>query len=162
MTMNVSRFFDYADPSGERHGELVFLPDLPDEGWRKLLSYTNTVRYPAGSMVIREGETDRALYVVTEGTLEVLTPDPRGRAPRRVAMIDTGSVLGEMSFFDGRPRSASIHAVTDSELLRLSLERFEVLAAREPALARAVLFDLGRILAARLRQTSEMMAHAVG
>ena len=162
MTMNVSRYFDYTDPGGERRGDLVFLADLPDEGWHKLLSYTNTVRFPAGGIVIRAGESDRALYIVTAGTLEVLAPAPNGRGEQRVTTIDSGSVLGEVSFFDGRPRSASIRAVTDSELLRLSTERFEILAAREPALARAMLFDLGRILAARLRQTAEMMANAVG
>jgi CRP-like cAMP-binding protein len=71
-----------------------------------------------------------------------------------LAAIEPGTVIGEVAFFDGRPRSAGVRAVTECELFRLSFEAFEVLAAREPALGRAVLLDLGRILAARLRQTN--------
>ncbi|MCA1671302.1 MAG: cyclic nucleotide-binding domain-containing protein [Actinobacteria bacterium] len=68
-----------------------------------------------------------------------------------------GSVFGELSFFDGRPRSALVRAVTDGQLLRLSFDAFEVLSAKEPVLARSVLLDLGRILAARLRSTQAFM-----
>ncbi len=63
-----------------------------------------------------------------------------------------------MAFLDGRPRAATIRALTDGELLRLSFESYEVLAARYAELGRAILLDLGRILAARLRQANEVIA----
>jgi CRP/FNR family transcriptional regulator, cyclic AMP receptor protein len=53
-------------------------------------------------------------------------------------------VLGEVAFLDGGPRSATLFAITDGELLRLRLESFEVLSARDPELGRAILFDLAR------------------
>jgi CRP-like cAMP-binding protein len=65
-----------------------------------------------------------------------------------------GTVVGEQTFLDGRPRSATIRALTDGALVRLSRESFDVLSAREPELARAILLDLGRILSLRLRRTT--------
>jgi CRP-like cAMP-binding protein len=106
---------------------------------------------------VRAGDAQPALYIVASGSLEVLGTDRRGRE-RRVAVIDQGSVFGEQSFFDRLPRSATVRALTDGELRSLTPEAFEVLAAREPDLARMVLLDLGRILSLRLRATSALAA----
>jgi CRP-like cAMP-binding protein len=67
--------------------------------------------------------------------------------------LGPGSVLGEIAFFDGKPRSASVRALTDTELLRLSADAFEVLSTRHPDVGRKILLDLGRVLALRLRHT---------
>ena len=58
----------------------------------------------------------------------------------------------------GGPRSTTLRAVSDGELRRLSLESFDVLAAREPELGRAILLDVARILARRLRATTTVIA----
>ena len=156
--MSFSSFFDYSGTSApDRSDDLTFLGNLSDDGWDKLLGYAQMVRFNAGDIVIREGDTDRALYIVGDGVLELLVPQGGGRGLRRLGTFEAGSVIGEMAFSDARPRSAAIRAVTEAELFRLSLEDFEVLAAREPVLGRTILFDLGRILSARLRQTNAMM-----
>jgi CRP-like cAMP-binding protein len=92
---------------------------------------------------VREGERDRAVYIVLSGRLEALVDPP--------APIDAGTVFGEIAFLDGLPRSSTVRAVEDGEALRLSYAAFEVLAARHPELGRAILLDLGRIVASRLR-----------
>lgn len=156
--MSFSSFFDYSGVAAPEEADgLVFLPDLSDADWAKLLAHTEMYRFVPGDTVIRAGETERALYIVADGTLELLIPQAGGRGLRRLATIAPGAVIGEMTFFDGRPRSATIRAVTECEMFRLSFEEFEVLAARAPALARTILFDLGRILAARLRQTNTLL-----
>ena len=52
--------------------------------------------------------------------------------------------------------------MTDGEMLRLSFDSFQTLAVREPDLAQAMLLDLGRILAIRLRQTDEFIRGWIG
>jgi CRP/FNR family transcriptional regulator, cyclic AMP receptor protein len=99
---------------------------------------------------VRAGDDDRALYLVLSGRLEALV----GGSPS----IDPGSVFGELAFLDGLPRSATVRAVEDGEALRLSFDAFEVLAARHPELGRAILLDLGRIAALRLRRLTEPTA----
>jgi CRP-like cAMP-binding protein len=156
--MDFQSFFDYpGETAADEARQLVFLADLSPEGWGKLLARTGAQRFRAGDVLVRAGDAQPALYIVASGSLEVLGTDRRGRE-RRVAVIDQGSVFGEQSFFDRLPRSATVRALTDGELRSLTPEAFEVLAAREPDLARMVLLDLGRILSLRLRATSALAA----
>lgn len=157
--MSISSFFDYPEGEEREHSEeLVFLAGWGDEEWGKLLEQTQTTRFRAGEMVMRPGDEDRSLYIVAQGSLEVLVGD--GRRPRRIATIEAGDVLGEQAFLDGRERSGSVRALTDVEMLRLSPEGFEALAARDPVLGRSFLFDLARLLSLRLRATTSLVARA--
>ena len=76
--------------------------------------------------------------------------------------IDAPSVVGELAFFDGRPRSATLDAVTDVQVVRLDMESFRRLSAEHPALGEAMLLDLARILALRLRMASDVIASLRG
>jgi len=67
------------------------------------------------------------------------------------------AVVGELAFFDGEPRSATLEALTDVEGARLDEDGFQRLSAAEPALARTMLLELGRVLAGRLRRASELI-----
>jgi CRP/FNR family cyclic AMP-dependent transcriptional regulator len=116
-----------------------------EEDWDVLLDHTETRRLRPGDWLIRAGECDRALYVLSDGRLEAHVP---GLPPRA---IDAPATVGELAFLDGRPRSAGLRALTHGEAERLSYDAFEALAARHPRLARALLLDLGQIVVARLR-----------
>jgi CRP/FNR family transcriptional regulator, cyclic AMP receptor protein len=69
-------------------------------------------------------------------------------------------VIGELSFFDGGARSALVRALTPAVLAELSSAEFESLAAVDAALAMRLLFDLGRILAGRLRAAQRSTSSA--
>jgi CRP/FNR family cyclic AMP-dependent transcriptional regulator len=155
---DLSSFFAYPEGATTERGEgLVFLAERGDGDWGTLLSHCETHRFRAGEVVIRQGEVDRALYIVLGGQLEVLVPLRGGRL-HRLATIEPGSVIGEQAFLDGLPRSATVRATSEGEMLRLSLEAFEVLAAREPELARAILFDHGRLVSIKLRHDDAVIA----
>ncbi len=157
--MDFSSFFDYPESEANTtRDEYVFLPTWRDQEWAKLLEHTETRVFNAGDIVLRAGDNERALYLVAFGSFEVLLS--RGQPERliRFALIETGSVLGEQSFLDGNPRSATIRAVTEGQMFHLGLDAFEIFAAKEPRLARDLLFDLGRILSLRLRQTTAFIA----
>jgi CRP-like cAMP-binding protein len=146
--MGAGSYFDYPGETAEADAVAevaVFLPDMDEEGWERLISYMQARRFGRGQTIIAEGARDRSLYVVADGVIEL-----SGRGPD--VELHAGTVLGETSFFDGRPHDHAVRALTDVDLMMLSPEAFEVLAAREPALARAVLLDLGRLLALRLRR----------
>jgi CRP-like cAMP-binding protein len=147
-------YFDY--PTDEpAESELTFLADRGEEDWQIVLSHTETRRFSTGDEVIRAGDEDRALYLLTEGSLAVAS----GAAFRT---IDAPSVVGEVAFLDGGKRSLTLVATTDGELRRLSLDSFEALAGRHPGLARAMLFELGKIVSLRLRFLTELIEDGVG
>ncbi len=129
-----------------------FLYDWDENDYGKLLLHTDAYHFQTGDVVIRAGEIDRSLYIIVGGELEVVVPSAKEEAPRVVAILQAGSVLGDQAFLDSRPRSAEVRATTDGELLRLRFEEFQHFAKREPELSRSFLFDLGRILSLRLRR----------
>lgn len=140
------RFTSYFDYEGQGSGpsaapSAAFLADLGAADWDRLLTYMDLLRCRAGQTVRRTGEADRALYVVAEGALQAVGP-----AGDTVETVEAGGVAGVATFFLGGPAPDDLRAPVDSEVLRLDFDQFEAMAAREPALARAVLWDLGKLL----------------
>lgn len=140
--------FDYPDGRSAAADEFVFLAHWSDDDWRTLADYTEIRRFRVREVLVRRGDADRSLYILLSGRLEAVVGEG-GRA--RHTPIADGALFGEIAFFDGGPRSADVRALSDGEVLRLGVEQFTALAARHPDVARDILFDLGRLLAARLR-----------
>jgi len=134
-------------------GEALLLPSWRDEDWRQLFRFTSTRRVMAGDALIRRGEPDRTLYFVLHGDLEIIVHSSDGLAMGRVALVGAGSVLGELAFFDGGPRSAGAWAVDGCDVAAMTPDQYAAFEDSSPALARDLLFALGRILAIRLRGT---------
>jgi CRP-like cAMP-binding protein len=148
-------FFDYPSqpPSTSSRVELL-LGDASDEEWAILLKHVRYRQFNPGDTVMTAGSWEQSLYIVLEGQLEVLASRGK-RGYKRIAWVDAGSVIGELSFFDGGARSAMVRAVTPAVLAELSRSEFDALAVASPDLARRLLFDLGRILAQRLRAVQQ-------
>jgi CRP-like cAMP-binding protein len=144
--MDTTGFFDYpSEPSTPvEHGLPGFLSGRGEDDWAMLLDHSETRVFRPGETVLVAGEQDRALYLLVDGWV---------RAPSGV--IHPITTLGEGAFLDGAARAVGVQAMSDGEMLRLSYEGFEALAARNPALGRDILLDLGRILSARLRANGE-------
>jgi CRP-like cAMP-binding protein len=126
--------------------ELPSLLDTLHEDLVKRLSERGFVLdIPDGALLTRQGFSEQEMYVVLGGSFEVLV----GR--RRIAVAGKGDLLGEVAFF--RPsgkRSASIRAVGDSQVLLIRRKFLRELAAKEPALAFDLLFNVAAILSERL------------
>ena len=158
--MDFQTFFDYPTRSAsEAAHDLVFLGTWCQADWEILLAHTETRVFHAGEEVMRAGDDDRSLCLLTSGTLDLLLPQRVGQ-PKRFKSVAAPSVLGELSFVDGQPRSGTLRAVTDGELRRLSFESFEVLSARYPELGRGLLLEVGRMLSQRLRRATDYIAGA--
>jgi CRP/FNR family cyclic AMP-dependent transcriptional regulator len=148
----VSRF--RAGSSLATMGEALLLTHWRDDDWKELFRFIGIRQLPAGEALLRRGEPDRTLYFVLHGELEVIAHSGDGLTLGRVALVPAGSVLGEQAFFDGGPRSAGAWAVDRCEVAAMTPEQFAQFEKSSPALARDLLFALGRILAIRLRRTT--------
>ena len=91
---------------------------------------------PAATVVVREGDTGDALYLIESGTLVVETDAGGGARP--VARLGPGEFFGETALLTGEPRSATVRAESASRLWVLPAQDFRRLVAAEPALDRAV------------------------
>jgi CRP/FNR family transcriptional regulator, cyclic AMP receptor protein len=151
-------FAVFAEEAHEESADLLFMPGATAADWATVFRHAEVRRIGTGLAVVQAGEQDRALYLLTEGSVGVRLPRDEGA----FKTIDAPSVLGELAFFDGRPRSATLDAVTDVEVVRLDVGAFARLSADAPELAQAMLLDLARILALRLRIASEVIAQLRG
>jgi CRP-like cAMP-binding protein len=134
--------------------DVLRLPDWRDEDWKRLFHFTSIRGVKAGDALIRPGEPDQTLYFVLSGEVEVIVRSGDGLSMGRAALVGPGSVLGELAFFDGGPRSAGAWAVRDCEVAAMTPDQYTAFEENSPALARRMLFALGRILAIRLRRTN--------
>lgn len=152
--------FDYpgekggADTSSSLSPSFIFLEDLPAASWKKILAHAEVMHLKPGQIVIGAGEREDSFYILSAGTVEVVIRSAKKETV--LATISEGSVFGEIAFFDGESRSATIRAQTAGSAIRITRESFDRLSSWEPALGRAILFDLGKVLALRLRWTTKL------
>ncbi|HEY0558522.1 MAG TPA: cyclic nucleotide-binding domain-containing protein [Thermoanaerobaculia bacterium] len=74
---------------------------------------------PAGEVLIEQGVPVDALFILLEGKLAVWLESRRG-PERELARLEAGEIVGEMSFVDARPPSATVRALEDSTVFVLS------------------------------------------
>jgi len=102
-------------------------------------------------VVLETGDTQRALYFIASGQVELRSAG----APKKAAptLRGEGEVFGMLSFLDAAPSDigATVAAAAPAELLMLTPETLQQLAAWQPRIAMALLRDLGAHVAARLR-----------
>jgi CRP/FNR family cyclic AMP-dependent transcriptional regulator len=150
-------FFDYSYTGlSEPPGSLQFLADRSERDWAMILDHAEVRRFAAGEELMRAGQRERALYVLTEGSVSAATD--RGLDLKSIA---APSIVGEMSFLDGGPRSLTVRGSSGGEIIRLTYDAFEVVAAKDPELGRAILADLARIVTQRLRAATERLAEGI-
>jgi CRP/FNR family transcriptional regulator, cyclic AMP receptor protein len=144
--MDTQTFFAYPTASSGSPGRAwCFLETASEQEWDVMLTFMQTRHLRPGETVFTEGDIDRALYLLSAGSLQMRS----SRAP--ITAVNAPAPLNELAFLDGGRCPATVRATTDSELLRLGHDAFLSLAAREPQLARMIALDLGRIVARRLR-----------
>jgi CRP-like cAMP-binding protein len=144
--MDTSSFFAYPTAQSEPVEVTAgFLDNATDKEWDTLLSFVQTRHFRTGETIFSEGDVDRALYLLTIGRLEKSSE----RTP--ATTVEAPAPLNELAFLDGGRCAMTARAAVAGEVLRLSFEGFESLAAREPVLGRKILLDLGAIVARRVR-----------
>lgn len=106
---------------------------LDQPALRRLELEMEQVRLAAGDLLMRRGDPGDSLFVIVSGCLQVLLHHADG-AEQVLAQLAGGDCLGEIALLTGQPRSATIRAMQDCELLKLTKEAFDRLAIDYPDL----------------------------
>jgi len=101
--------------------------------------------FKAGDVVFREGDAANELFVIKSGQVRVQIGN------RTVTELGQDNIFGEMALIDSQPRSATVTAMTDVELVPVSEKQFLFLVSQTPFFALKVM----RVLAQRLRATTK-------
>lgn len=122
------------------------------------------IRAAPGQVMIREGESGSWMMMVLKGTVDVskrIEPgqgDAQGSAVHsRVAVVQRGAVIGEMSMLDSEPRYASCTAIEAVEAAALGRHAVALLIRDHPGVGAKLLVKLTQLMAQRLRNSSNQV-----
>ena len=113
-----------------------------------------------GTVVFKEGECGRELYVILDGEVEVLRRSKRGHETR-VAILGPGDWFGEMSVLDVLPRSATTRVLAPTHLLRLTAHELDALYRRDTKSYALLVLNVAREISRRLRVADGLLADMV-
>ena len=114
--------------------------------------FPETIMLAAGDAVFYEGDDGDVMYVVVDGTVEILIGGVV------VETTERGALLGEMALIDNTPRSATAIAKTACRLVSIDRQRFHSLVQQTPDFSTHVM----KVLAERLRRMDSIFAAGVG
>lgn len=111
---------------------------------QRLAAVIKTVAVSRGDILIRQGDEADALFIVVSGRFSVT----KQGSPHPVAEIGPGQPVGEIAFLSGCARTATVTALRDSLVQRLTRDDFDAIARRDPGIWRALTVTLAERLAA--------------
>ena len=103
----------------QRADRLSWCPLFESLNKQELMAIANQfteLNIQAGEQFIFEAEIDPVLYVLVDGTLEVFSQKNEGKI-EHIAYVEPFEPIGEMGYFQGGVRTASVRAVTPAVLL---------------------------------------------
>jgi anion transporter len=118
----------------------------------KLAAHLEPLFYSSGSVIFRQAEPGDAFYLVATGSVGVYSTSRSSAAETRVKTLQAGEPFGEMALLTNSPRTATIKAETDCEVLRLDRSSFLDLVREQPSVALSIAATLSRRLAGMLDQ----------
>jgi NTE family protein len=127
---------------------------LDEDLLRQIAEVAEYKTVPRGEILIHEGEQASTLYIVLKGRFVVLVGD----AP--IAEIAMGEPIGELAFFAGGARTATVVAARNSMVMCLTREVYDTLAVRTPALSNGILKALSERLARTISDSPELRPKA--
>jgi CRP-like cAMP-binding protein len=132
------------------------LVGISDDAFGLLARMAAESRVSAGHVIVHQGDLGTKLFIIVKGEVRVLRQSRHGDV--EVARMKEGDFFGEMCVLERLPRSASVHAVTDTHLVLLSYATFDILFEQMPLEHHRVLSNIARSLSARLRELGDEFA----
>jgi len=144
------------------HDEVELLRTIPlfaniEPSKLKLLAFTSErLTFRQGQDLCRQGDMGDAAFIIIDGEADVLVEN--GGKLTSVAKAGKHSVVGEIAILCDVPRTATVRALSDVTVLRISKELFFRLVREFPSMGLAIM----RELAARLDRTTSQLTRALG
>jgi predicted acylesterase/phospholipase RssA/CRP-like cAMP-binding protein len=123
--------------------------EVPESILMECASRAELVRFPRGSILVREGDPADAMYILLTGRVEVIV-ERAGGADILVDILRAGECLGDLALLLGQRRTATARAVRDCSAARIGAEDFAWLIEKAPGFT----IRLARIIADRLQRTT--------
>ena len=128
------------------------LHNLEPDQLERMMALLTEQPLPAGALLFREGDPGDCLYLLTQGSISILSGSARTR--QRFVSFSPGVMFGEVAMLDGSGRSADAVADSDSVVYVLTRAAFDALRADEPVLGERLMHNIALHLSERLRSAA--------
>jgi SulP family sulfate permease len=138
--------------------QIEFLHGLQPHEIDLVNKYLMPMSFPAGTVLCHEGEEADYLWILSSGSVSVWLSGRDGQPDKRVAAVARGTTVGELSLLDRGTRSATVRADEDVTGYMIDRETFDTLQQEHPHIGAALVINIAREIAFRLRRTSQTFA----
>jgi CRP/FNR family transcriptional regulator/CRP/FNR family cyclic AMP-dependent transcriptional regulator len=138
--------------------ELKILHSLNKDELEKIVPCFEIIRYPAGAVIFSEGEPGDFIGLLVSGKVEVKKQTDFHEKQIVLAILSKGSFVGELSMVDRQPRSATVVALEDSEMIILRRDALDSFMQKYPEIGVKVLKGIIQVMSIRLRKSVERLA----
>lgn len=121
------------------------------EAFQRFLDQIQLELYSRSEVIYRRGDDSTGIFMVREGEVQILQPDPETRGVRVIGIEDQGAIFGEASFLSREAHSSDAVAALDSAIYRIPGEALVQLMLSEPQFGRAMAELLSQRLYNKLR-----------
>lgn len=131
---------------------------LSAEDSRTLMEYLHCRSVTAGELLWSEQDACGEMAFIVSGRLEVRKQTEFPGKDVIVGVYGPGSIVGELCVLKGQPRSVTVSAIDDCELLMMGAAEFDALTAKSPELAVKLLKGMLLTVSTRLNKAFERLA----
>jgi CRP/FNR family transcriptional regulator, cyclic AMP receptor protein len=122
---------------------------LNDDQLVAFLDFVDIVTCANSGTLFKEGQSGDSMFLILDGQMRVYTKTRKGEI-LFLRMLDAGDAFGEVALLNQAPRSASVEAVRETVLIKMTSASLQKLLAEHPALAAQFLYHLARSLGRQL------------
>lgn len=108
--------------------------NLPDEVIHLLMARVKSHHIQPGGIIIQRGQQDDSVFMIQSGWVKVVIPEENEEGEMVLNHVGPGEMVGELSLVDQRPRSASVIALEDLNVLELTRRDFLEMLEHYPML----------------------------
>jgi CRP-like cAMP-binding protein len=136
--------------------QIKFFRDFSESDIMDFIKFTKQCFFNSGDYIFHQNDSSDEFYIIYSGSVEIFATDINQEKIKFIT-LDSGNIIGEIGFLDGKARTASVKAVADTHALKLSYNSFIRIEEDFPELAMLIHKELGRILAERLRMCDKIL-----
>ena len=118
------------------------------------MAEANIIKLDKGQVLIQEGDNSLSMYWLQEGSMRVFKK--KGQGFIELGVVHKGELVGDLSFLDNKPRSASVEALTPCTLVEIPRGNFEAYMQKQPSWMHSLIQTLANRLRAGNNRIREL------
>ena len=129
-------FVEYVNTVSEKLQEIPMFVPLGEEELEKLAKGSSTRVYAPGEAIVRRGQEGNSMFVIVRGLVKVQIPE--NDYQKTINKLRANDFFGEMSLLTGQPRTATVIAEEETEVIQIKKTALRPLFEANPNLMKAI------------------------